>query len=471
LAEEGVYQSLEGLLNAKSIAIIGASRDQNKLSGRLLSYIINHGYSGKIYPVNPKEVEIQGLQCYPSIEDVPGPVDLACLMVPAAAIPETLDRCGKCGAKAAIIGASGFAEIGEEGEKIQKGLVDIARRWEMRIAGPNSIGICNFVNNIFASFSMSLDFPKIVVGNISFVSQSGAMGGSMLSRGWERGIGFSRFISSGNEADVQTADYIRFLVKDPNTRVIASFIEGVKNADQFKLAAEEALRAKKPIIAFKNGRTEVGHRAVKSHTGMLAGSYEVYKYFFQQYGVIHVEEISELFNVAWAFATQPLPRGKRVGIVSTSGGGCSIVADECVRFGLEVPDFTPSTEEKLAKIIPSFGAFKNPMDTTAHILAQPGMYRGALQTVLNDDNIDVVVMMLSTIAEPAATKMASDIVDVVKESDKPLVVTWTIAETLASNGMKILRENGIPMYERPESAVYALSKMVWYNQKLKELEM
>lgn len=458
-------EALKYMLNPDTIAIVGASSDPKKLSGRLLSNILDHGFKGKIFPVNPKEDHIQGLKCFHTIREIPRTIDLAFLMVPARAVPDVLQDCIENEVRSVVIGTSGFAESGKAGIQLQQRISETAKWAGLRFCGPNSIGLCNFLDGIYASFSSALGFPEAKKGNIAFLTQSGAMGGSMLSRGWENGIGFSRFISTGNEADIETPEYIDFLVDDDRTKVIAVLLEGIADSAKFKIAARKALQVQKPIVVFKSGKTRAGKQSVKSHTGVLAGDHEVYKAFFKQYGIVDVEEISELFNVARAFATQPLPEGQKVGIVSTSGGACSILADLCIDHGLEIPPFASETVGEIGKVIPEYGAVNNPIDTTAQLLANPGMYKQVLRHILNDGSIDSMIMMLTTVAEPMASNIARDIVEVCRDAKKPLLLVWTIAERLARGGMKIIRDSGIPLYERPESAVNALKTMVWYKSR------
>ena len=461
-------RSLEALLNPQSIAVIGASKSPGSMGERLFNNLLKHGFRGKLYPVNPKETSLQGLPCYASVREVPEPVDLACLILPAPAIQGVLQECGEKGVTSAIIYASGYAEAGNSGEVLQKNLLETARKFGIRFCGPNAMGIVNTAAHTFANFSMAMEMDHIPPGEIAFITQSGALGGSLLSRLLEQGVGFSYFIASGNEADLETADYIEYLTQDPYTRTIALFLEGVQEGSKFQKAGRKALEAGKPVVVFKNGRTELGGMAVKSHTGVLAGNDRVYEAIFKKLGMIRVYQVLDLFDVALALTWQPLPRGRRVGIVSTSGGACSLMADACLEAGLEVPELSKEVVEKIQKIIPPFGSAQNPIDVTAQVLATPDLYKETLQAVLEDPHIEGIIVLLTTLQEPIASQLARGIVEVTQPRRiKPIIVVWTIARSLAQQGIDYLMSHRIPVYSVPEAGVKAMKALVTYQQYFK----
>jgi acyl-CoA synthetase (NDP forming) len=456
--------AIQKLLYPKSIAVVGASNNVKKTGGRLMSYILKHQYPYEIYPVNPKEEEIQGRTCYRSILDLPKNVDLALIILPVHLIFSAMEECAARGIKVLTIFSSGFAEVGEEGKAIQERLLTRAKELDIHICGPNAIGLVNTHQNFFGSFSMSMETPEIPLnGKIGFVSQSGAIGGGLLSRVWTEGTGISHYISSGNEADLDSADYIAFLADDSNTEVICVYLEGINDGRKFIKALEKAYEREKPVVIYKNGRTALGKKSVQSHTGSLAGDHQVYEAVFKQYGVISVQYLEELFDVARAILTVKDIEGKNVGVVSTSGGCCTIIADSCIQHSLNVPAFSPQTQQKLTEIIPNYGIVQNPFDTTADIINNPIMFRQSMEILMQDPEIDSIVLMLTTVGEPIASIIAEDIIYLSKKSKKSLIITWLISETLASNAFQLLRKNEIPIFSNPERAVAILSYIANYH--------
>jgi len=458
----GKTEELESLFNPRSVAIVGASADESKNGGRLFKYLVKHGYQGSIYPVNPKEREIRGYPCYPGVRDIPGEVDLACIIVPAKAVAPVLRECVEKRVKSAIVYSSGFAEVGQEGRRLQQELVEIARAGGIRLAGPNTVGIVNPVVHTYTAFGMALEADNPLLGQIAFITQSGALGGALVSRAWEQKIGFSRWIASGNEADLGTADYIEYLAGDPHTKVIGIFMEGVGDGPRFREAAQKAAEAGKPIIVYKTGRSDLGRQSVQSHTGSLAGDDAVYDAVFKKYGILRVRAVWDLLDAAGAFSAQPLPRGNRVGIISTSGGANSMLADECAEAGLTVANFSLATLEKIQQYIPPFGSAVNPVDVTAQVLAKPEIFKKTLEAIVEDASVDSVIIMLTTSADPVASKVAQAVVEVSRACGKPFLIARMGAEFLAPKALPYLIQNNMPVYPTPDRVVRALSYMVRY---------
>lgn len=463
-----VVESIKTMLNPKSIAIIGASRDLKKLGSRTMQNLIKLGYKNRIYPINPRETEIMGLRCYPSVEDVPKEIELACIFVPAHVVVEVLKACADRGVKTAIVFASGFAEVGDIGENRQSEITKIAKRSGMRICGPNCTGIISSASRIGASFSYSLELQP-VPGEIGFVSQSGALGGSVLTRMWRRHVGISHFISSGNEADLEAADYIKFFAQDPHTKTIMLFLEGVRDGKKFTEAAEMAADNKKPIIVLKTGKSEKGRLSVKSHTGAMSGSDEVYNAVFRKLGIVRVFDLEELFETAMAFAWQPLPKGNRVGVVSTSGGACSIVSDKCEDYGLEIPEFTGRTIARIRKIVPPFVTVKNPLDTTAQPRG-PERFKECLDAIAKDQRVDIVLSTLTTTFNPMYVQSIVEKVKEINKNDKPLILVWTVEWGYAEKLVEILAKSRVPIYPTPSRAVRTLRDLLQYSKFLKRRE-
>ncbi|UOF91161.1 acetate--CoA ligase family protein [Fodinisporobacter ferrooxydans] len=454
---------LDKMFNPKSIAVIGASSNVKKNGGRLFHYIVKHGYKGKLYPVNPGAEEILGYPCFPSLEAIPETIDLACIIVRAEQTPEVLESCIRKGIKAAIIYSSGFAEIGWEGQLLQQKITEIADRGGISLCGPNSIGIASPILNTYTAFGMALQTDHPISGPIGFVSQSGAMGSALLSRAWEQGVGFSRWISVGNEADMAIPDFIKFLVDDPETKVITAFIEGIKDGSAFIDAAEAARQARKPLVLYKTGISEVGQRAVQSHTGALAGNDQAYQCVFAKVGAIRVENVSELIDVSRGFMMPVLPKGNRIGVVTASGGACSVIADGCSAIGLNVPQLSTGTQQVIAECIPPFGAVQNPVDVTAELLSKPDMFKRVLQAVVADPNVDALLIMLTTSADPVASVVARAIVEVRDQADKPILVGRLGADFLAPQALQYFREHQVPVFPTPDRVVKVMKYLVEFG--------
>jgi acetate---CoA ligase (ADP-forming) len=457
---------LRPLFNPRSIAIVGASNNLAKPGGRLTRYLLDHGYPGEVVLVNARETEIAGLPVHAKLSDYPGDVDLVVLSVPVAALDGVIgDMAGK-NVRCALVNASGFAETGPEGKASQDRLTRALADQGIRLCGPNSIGVFNPAESFFAAFSPALEAPSVPVGGIGFITQSGALGGSILTRAWREGIGFSACVSSGNEADLTTADYIDHLVADEHTTVISVFCEGVVDGSRFRAALSGAAAARVPVLVYKNGRSKVGARAVQSHTGSLAGADQVYDAVFAQTGARRLRRVSHLYEVALAFDWQPLPCGDRVAIVSTSGGACTVLADECSDAGLTVPELSDATHAELAAMIPAFGSARNPVDVTAQIGSDRRMMADAIESVLRDPVIDSVIVMLTTLVGPMAEQIAQAVADAARDSQKTVIAVWTIAPELAEDGFAALRGARIPVYGDPETAVVALAAMTRYHRYL-----
>jgi len=454
--------NIKYMINPRSIAVVGASKNEKKNGGRLFRYIVENGFSGELFPVNPGADEIRGYKAYPNILSIPNEIDLACIIVDARQVPAIMEECVEKGVKAAIIYSSGFSEVGEEGKRLQNQIVEIAQKGNIRVLGPNSIGIASPGMNIYTAFGAALESKVKIPGNIGFISQSGAMGSALLSRAWEQGVGFSRWISVANEADLSTSDFIDVLAEDELTSVISVFMEGIKDVTAFKKAAKKALQNKKPLLIYKTGRSSVGQRAVQSHTGSIAGDDAVYSAAFKKYGALRINKLDEIIDVSRAFTVQKLPKGRRIGVLTASGGACSVIADLCSERNLEVPELD-ETSEKIKEFIPPFGSAVNPIDVTAEIIAKPEMFKKVLEILVQDPNLDGVIVMLTTNADPGAVVIAQAIIDVFKKNDKPIVVGRLGADSIAPQAMALYQKENFPVYSSPERVVDVMSYLVEYS--------
>lgn len=454
--------AVKRLLAPSSVVVVGASRDLAKVGGRLLHFLTLHNFPGKVFAVNPRGEAVGSVPTVKSIEELPEPVDLACIVVPLEACEAALKACGAKGIRSAIIFTSGFAEAGNV--EAERRLVASARAAGVRFCGPNCLGILNPEARFLASFSGALNMPPLPGGEIAYLSQSGALGGSFMTRLWDRGIAISRFVSVGNQADLDTSDYIDALVDDPAAKVIALFLEGVSDGRKLCAALTRAREAGKPVVVYKAGRSLEGQVAVRSHTGALAGDDAVYTAAFRQCGAVRVQDMPALFEAAVALAWQPSPPGPRVGIISTSGGACGILADECRRYGFEVPELPPPARRRVEAEIPAFGVSRNPIDVTAQMLGRPTMFRNVLAILAEEPGIDAILIMLTTLTDPLAEQVAGDIAAAVRGLNKPVLAGWIVTPSLAKKGMTRLIEAKIPLYDSPERVVFALSALAEWQR-------
>ncbi|MEW6193476.1 MAG: acetate--CoA ligase alpha subunit [Bacillota bacterium] len=449
-------QPLDSLFRPQSVAVIGASKNREKLGNVILRNVLRSGYGGAVYPVNPRETEIEGLKTFPSVSEIGKPVELAVVVVPAERVLDVARDCGGAGVKNLIVISAGFKETGPEGLVREKELAELCRSYGMRLVGPNCVGLMDTHTPLNASFAAG--FP--LKGEIAFVSQSGAMLVAILDWSLTVGLGFSRCISMGNKAGLDEADFFTAAVADPNTKVILCYIEDVKDGGHFLAAAEEATRHK-PVIVLKSGTSRAGAQAASSHTGALAGSDVAYDAAFKQTGIIRVKKMSELFDLAMVFARQPVPRGSRVAIVTNSGGPGIVATDNVEARGLEVARFTRETIEALRRELPLEASVFNPVDVMGD--ARVERFRFALDRVLADEGVDSAVVLLchTAVAEPVET--AAAIAEVKeKHPEKPVLAVYMGGESLAA-GVELLAEKGIPCFSFPEVAVEALSGLVAYG--------
>ncbi|MBS3983899.1 MAG: acetate--CoA ligase family protein [Dethiobacter sp.] len=447
---------LQTLFQPASIAVIGASKNETKIGYAIMRNIKNSGYTGQVYPVNPREKEILGYSSYPSLQALGKAVDVAVISVPADSSLNVARECGAAGVKFLVVVSSGFKEIGEVGLRREKELLKICADHQMRLVGPNVVGIVDTSTPLNASFAPA--FPR--KGKIAFISQSGAMLLSIFD--WSRsvGLGFSRFISMGNKADLNEVDFIWSAAEDPNTKVILCYIEDVADGKRF-LAVVQAASKLKPIIILKSGTSTAGARAAASHTGALAGSNLAYETAFRQSGVIRAETMSELFDLAISFVNQPIPVGDQVSIVTNSGGPGIMATDSVERNNLRMTRFQKETIAKLRKSLPPEANIYNPVDVLGD--ARTKRYSVALEAVLADENTDTALVLLSpaAVTEPAET--AEAIVELQRRfPEKPVFAAYMGGEGL-SEGCRILTAAGIPCFTFPEPALKAISGMVRFS--------
>ena len=450
---------LKTLFHPRSVALVGASSESNKLSGRPLRFFREFGYSGRLYPVNPKYRDIAGMPCFPSLAAIPGEVELAVITLPAAAVPAALAECGAKGVKAAAIISSGFAEVGGDGIRLQEELKKIAADYGIAVCGPNCSGFVYTPEYVTASFTVGIDRGYPDIGPAAFVSQSGALSSYILGEAWERGLGFRYWITTGNECVLSFTDYFDYILEDPEVRLILGYMEDARDGPAFQACARRALLLDKPVIIMKVGRSEAGAKASLSHTGSLAGADDVYEAVFRRHGVLRAENLDELFDLALLAQAPRRPRGNRVQILTISGAAGILMVDVGTELGLEFPDISPNTRDELKKIMPAFASIANPMDLTAQAVASPGLFKEAAELIIADPNVDTLVIFLG-IVPGAHEKLAADIAFVAQSTDKLVVVTWFPLPN--REVWQILTRAGIPVLPEPARGMRTIGKMARY---------
>ena len=479
--------NLDPLFNPRTIALIGASGTPGKWGFIIFLNILKANYQGRVYPVNPNQESVLGVKCYASVADIPEPVDVAMITTPATTVPSLIDECGQAGITFVVVVTSDFSETGPEGEAREREITARAKKWGIRIVGPNTMGIFSAGPRLHALMPPVMPLS----GNVSMFSQSGNMGTQMLFWGAREGLGFEKFVSSGNEGDLDCIDYLRYFADDEKTGVIMAYLEGV-GLDSGLLAAAKEASKKKPVVVFKGGRTRTGQKAAASHSGALAGASDIYSAVFRQSGMIQVDSSQEQLDCTKAFSIYPPPRGNRVGILTRGGGWGVITADACEENGLEVPKLPEELLPKFGAILPKFWSKDNPVDMVATISEEP--YLQCLDYLAEWDGIDSIVALgggagmtyeyakdltgpqelLDTLAfieqtrasrNYQADQISEHVGRLVKETGKPIVFVSIGPDEMHK---KLLREHGVVSVPTPERAVRVLKLMSDYGKYLRE---
>lgn len=440
---------LDTFFAPRGVAVIGASVNPSKLGYGVARNLVISGYPGAIHFVNPRGGSLFDRPVYPNVRSIPDPVDLAMILIPAGSVPQVLEECGERGIRAVIIGSGGFRETGDEGRQREEQCLAIARRFGMRILGPNCIGLLDTHLPLDTTF---LPLPGPIPGDIAFLSHSGAICEAVID--WARGQGFglSRLVSLGNQMDLSEADLLVPTAADPHTRVVAMYLEGVKDGREFLVQASCATR-QKPVIAIKVGRSRSGRDAVASHTGAMAGRDAAYSAAFRKAGVIRAETTEEVFDWARALAWCPLPGGNRVAVLTNAGGPGAIAADALEANGLERAPLTEATRARLQAFLPSAASLRNPVDMLAG--AGPMEYAAGLSCVLADDTVDAVMVILVPPPLSTAGEVVGAVIPLIRSAAKPVVMVL-MGEDLVSHAARLLRQARIPDYRFPERAASAL---------------
>ena len=442
---------LEAIFAPRSVAVVGASPDPTKLGHRVLKNVRDNGYRGTLFGIHPTATEVLGCPVYPSIRAAPAPPELAVIVIPPDGVLATVEECGQAGVRGLVIITAGFKEIGGEGRALEQRVLETVRRYGMRMVGPNCLGVIDTTTPLNASFAALMPDP----GEIAFMSQSGAMCTAILDWSKEEGIGFSRFVSLGNKADVDEVALLQAWGGDPTNRVILAYLEGINDGQAFIQAAREVTK-RTPVIAIKSGTTQAGTRAASSHTGSLAGSEKAYEAAFNQSGILRAQSMEELFDYALAFAYQPLIPGDRIAIVTNAGGPGIICTDAAERSGLTVARFEPATIARLQQELPPMANVFNPIDVIGD--ARADRYAIALRHALADPNVDGVIVLFTPQAGSEPVETAEVIARLSAGQPKPVVTSYMGAVSLGP-ALKVLNAHNIPNYPFPERAVSALRAM------------
>jgi acetyl coenzyme A synthetase (ADP forming)-like protein len=450
--------ALRLFFNPRAVAVIGASRTRGTIGGEIFHNLLSYGFQGPVYPINPQAKSIESVPAYARIDDVPGLVDLAIIVVPSTEVIAVAESCGRKGVKALVVISAGFAEIGPEGQRRQAELMRVCRAYGMRLIGPNCMGILNTNGQVRLDATFAGVAPP--AGGIGFSSQSGALGLAIMEYANSLGLGISTFVSVGNKADISGNDLLRYWEQDDLTKAILLYLESFGNPRKFSQIARRVGK-KKPIVVVKSGRSKAGARATSSHTGALIAASDItVDALFRQSGVIRTDTLEELFDVAMLLANQPLPRGGRVGIITNAGGPAILCADACEARGLEVPELTEASRQKLRAVLKREATVVNPVDMIASATAE--QYREAIRIVAGDPNIDSLIVIFVPPLVTSAENVAREVVEAVRElnGDKPLAAVFMSPRKAPAD----LQEAHIPVYQFPETAAIALARAARYGE-------
>ncbi|MEY3952918.1 MAG: hypothetical protein RL320_1720, partial [Pseudomonadota bacterium] len=450
---------LQPLLEPKSVAIIGASSDFNKLNGRPIRNLLDKGYAGAIYPVNPKYDQVGPLPCYPNIQAIPGPIDLAVIILPAPSVEGCLRELAAVGAKAAVVFSAGFGETGPEGKALEESVSKAARETGIRLCGPNCLGLVNAFDGMLATFSQYADGENLP-GPVGFVTQSGAFGTAIAALCRQRHLGLGFFVNTGNEADIDFVEAMSALMEDPRIRVCTGYLEGLRDGEGWMRLGARARALRKPVVVMKVGRTEAGSRAVASHTGALAGEDAVFDDVTRQAGILRARNEEHMLDLAQVLALCPPALGRGVAIATQSGGAGVQAADRAIELGLEVPVLSADTQARIAQSLPGFGVATNPIDVTGQFVAQPAILRDSLRLMLEDPQVHMGMVWIE-LMHKNVDLLAGVFEEIHRSTKKPFVVAWLGAPEAA---VKRLAELGIPLLRSGEAAIEALAGLAMVSE-------
>src|SRR5262245_16012904 len=455
---------LSRFLNPRGIAVVGVSSDATRIGGQTLSLLTDYGYTGKIYPVNPRYNEVKGLACYPDLMAVPKPCDVALIALSAADLAGESGQCGKARVPFALVLAGGFSEVGEDGKALQERLVATARAANVRMVGPNCLGIINLKDNARIGFGGTAQLKTLKPGPMAMVTQSGGFGFGVVAIAAHFGVGCNYSISTGNEADLTLLDWIADLIERDDVEVVVAFMEAISDGRRLLEIGERALELGKPVLVWKVGNTDVGSKAATSHSARLTAGYELYRAAFRRGGLVEIRDVDDLVDVAKAFHTRKLPAGNGVGVLTLSGGAGVLLADRCIESGLRLPEFAPSTTAELKKTLVSYASSANPVDATANGYNDAfASYGKAVELVLNDPNIDQLIVR--TPRGRSARVWSENLLKLLSGSSKPCIVDWPTSPTDNGDVLEYLEGNGVPCIVGSGRSARALAALTEFSGK------
>jgi acyl-CoA synthetase (NDP forming) len=465
---ETIQRQLDSIFKPESVAVIGASNKPERWGYETLQNILRSGFRGRLFPINPKEKVVQGLAAYPSVLEVPGEVDLTVFVVNAPQCLKAMGECVRKGVRGGVVITAGFAEIGDEGRRMQDELVSTARAGGIRFVGPNCLGIWSSAVSLDCAF-----YRAPLAGPIAFVSQSGMLGEHLLEIALDKGYGFSKFISSGNQADLDVCDYLEYLAADPDTKTIVLYLEGINDGRRFLEVSRRVIRAK-PVVIYKAGHTSAGARAAMSHTASLAGNRELFDAACRQAGIIRSNDIIEAFDVAEAVAHQPPPQGNRVAVVSGGGGFCVTAADACASHGLELPELDADTQRRILSLMhPYAPPPRNPVDMIAR--KGPITHAEVIEILAGLDYIDAIIISppWGGFQRDSSADMMKELIDcneriarVPKKFGKP-IISSSARQYKGRPTYEILKKGDIPFFDGPDTCARAMQGLVQYARARK----
>ncbi len=436
-----------GVFSPRSVALVGASGRERSLPARTLTNLTRGGFGGPIYPVNPNYDELAGLPCFPSLADVPGPVDLALVLVAAAQAPAVIDDCVAAKVATAVVFAGGFAETGPDGRAAQEAMATAARAGGVRLLGPNCQGIIHQPTSLVATFSASVHAGLDHSSGVAYLGQSGALGGSFLGLARERGIGLTAWCSVGNQSGVTITELAGELLDDPQIRIVAMNFETIPDGGPWQELLQTAADRDVRIVVLRSGRTEEGRAAARSHTGAMVSADAAFELANQRAGAIAVADADELLDCVAELLTGRRPAGRRIAVLTSSGGAGALAADHIAANGLRLATLSDATREVLAQVVPSFGSTVNPVDTTAQLfVGEPDAFERACAAVAADPDVDAIVVVLTNVLGPAGVNTARAVAAVAEQTDKPLSVTWLAARDETAEGRAVLAEAGVVVH-------------------------
>jgi acyl-CoA synthetase (NDP forming) len=445
------FDAIARMISPRAVAIVGASNDRTKIGGRVLSTAMEDLGHPPIYVVNPRGGVTQGLPTLTSVDQLPVNVDVVVIAIDAALVDDNLRSCARRGITAAVVLSGGFSEAGDQ--EAEDRVRDTARSLGIRVCGVNTIGI---IGDVPLTFTQATG-GEAVSGGVSYVTQSGALGGSLLLRSWATGLGTARYICVGNQTDLAMDDYLAFLAQDDRTTTVGIFLEGIADGRRFKNALA-GLRAKgKGVVVMRGGVSEIGKEAARSHTGALAGSAKIYQQVIVESGAVSARDLPELVGICQGLEWLPKSVGRRIGIVSTSGGACSMLADLATSYGLSVPKLEESIQLRLRGALPPFAPTRNPVDTTGKVTTDPHLFGQCAEIVADSLNVDALLVAVTTLTGDSADTIAADLAQLRERTRKPIVLAWTLPESTVASAFRALRAARIPAFDSFDLSMSVLS--------------